>query len=946
MQLEFLATWQTCCYAALGEESLGVAAASILWMTLPYAFATACSNGFMALTPHEEFINIFRGAMGCKQMRLLMHSLSHLDPCTPYLTAQPLMAVVKALFGRSGLPVLLAMYAFINANITVFQLFLISSILTFDIYAIHMWLRTRFYRGSDAEHAKYMNYQKRLVNVRCTSVLVTFSVVLPIGLLFNFPNVKAVTLNDGVSIMVSATVGSLLYSFFWEQITSAGVVVGTALSSSMAGVCIDADILNITFFSIAIVGKFIFPPLVVHIERLRKESHNKHNTNLGRQSWHRIYEMDNPLAPWTFDYAESLSLSNYSMESYNRPDSEEVRRVHQRSWCFALGGPILFFVLYALIIPGLFYTVNFLDIVSFKIWFGLSGPMWFLVGTATPLCLIGVLITQFRTRAPGAETFPQLMLARFGKRVHLLFCFITILNNLSILTSVVNTGSGFYSVISERVTFELAWIITVIVGEICASVGSMSDILPFSATIFVYLLTMALVITIKVFFYDETGLLGKKTYNDCSRSIEKVHNATHAVDLSHEKDGDDHLTMRSYFSLEMGLCKFLARPTVEIAKRLLGPNGLFALFSLYAFIVTTATIMQIFSVTKILTIDIYAVHLRPFRVCYEVNCCIFCGKSKDEKTRPKDKCLCCDPADCQQCQEDLKSEKNGNHNYAHACNVHSGYLKYLKGLKNVRISSILIVLCVIVPMGLILNHFPIIETILSELPTFFIVGGIGSFVLALFWGKLTESAVFIGTLTSSTLTFIIWVVLFQLRNHAGLNLSKDEICLAVNGTGIMCSFILPVIVVLASKVSKKEKSDRERAELTWQRTLDLGNPVNPWAHTYSQIFDLPLSPAGMLTVEQITKAMRPARIIAYAALALYVVLVSLFLGIGCIPKTFTLLDFKAWIVCLLSWLVCSLMAAILLPILGELPLVKCFSKILTRRLLSHRRQSQSPSDNS
>ncbi|EUB62779.1 urea active transporter-like protein [Echinococcus granulosus] len=288
--------------------------------------------------------------------------------------------------------------------------------------------------------------------------------------------------------------------------------------------------------------------------------------------------------------------------------------------------------------------------------------MWFLVGTATPLCLIGVLITQFRTRAPGAETFPQLMLARFGKRVHLLFCFITILNNLSILTSVVNTGSGFYSVISERVTFELAWIITVIVGEICASVGSMSDILPFSATIFVYLLTMGLVITIKVFFYDETGLLGKKTYNDCSRSIEKVYNATHAVDLSNEKDGDDHLTMRSYFSLEMGLCKFLARPTVEIAKRLLGPNGLFALFSLYAFIVTTATIMQIFSVTKILTLDIYAVHLRPFRVCYEVNCCIFCGKSKDEKTRPKDKCLCCDPANCQQCQEDLKSVATENIN--------------------------------------------------------------------------------------------------------------------------------------------------------------------------------------------------------------------------------------------------------------------------------------------
>lgn len=43
------------------------------------------------------------------------------------------------------------------------------------------------------------------------------------------------------------------------------------------------------------------------------------------------------------------------------------------------------------------------------------------------------------------------------------------------------------------------------------------------------------------------------------------------------------------------------------------------------------------------------------------------------------------------------------------------------------------------------------------------------------------------------------------------------------------------------------------------------------------------------------KAMKPSRIVAYAAFILYLFLISLFLGLGCIPTTFTLLDFKAWV---------------------------------------------------
>lgn len=55
-----------------------------------------------------------------------------------------------------------------------------------------------------------------------------------------------------------------------------------------------------------------------------------------------------------------------------------------------------------------------------------------------------------------------------------------------------------------------------------------------------------------------------------------------------------------------------------------------------------------------------------------------------------------------------------------------------------------------------------------------------------------------------------------------------------NGAGVVCGFILPVIIVLASKESETGQPDSEKAELTWQRTLDLGSPISPWTRTYSQ----------------------------------------------------------------------------------------------------------------
>uniref|UniRef100_A0A915EXT7 Uncharacterized protein n=1 Tax=Echinococcus canadensis TaxID=519352 RepID=A0A915EXT7_9CEST len=183
-----------------------------------------------------------RIATACKQMHI---------PISSDLTTQTSVVVAEALFGRGGLLVFFMMYAFIIVNICVFQLFTISSILTFDIYAIDMrCARTPIdvYSGERHKnlssgqktivsvplnscaakgpvlpsckcgiHAECKNYKKRLENVHRSSTLVILAVVLPIGPLFNLLNVRQNTMSHDI------------------RINATGVVVGTALSTSMAG---------------------------------------------------------------------------------------------------------------------------------------------------------------------------------------------------------------------------------------------------------------------------------------------------------------------------------------------------------------------------------------------------------------------------------------------------------------------------------------------------------------------------------------------------------------------------------------------------------------------------------------------------------------------------------------------------------------------------------------
>ncbi|KAM7543195.1 hypothetical protein Aperf_G00000009696 [Anoplocephala perfoliata] len=305
-------SWQSCSCADPGKESFGVIVSSILYLAIPYAFGTACSVGFVSLTPRDELNRMTKNE----------------------IETVPSVITANTLFGRNGLLLLFAVYAFIIANISVFQLFSISSILTYDIYAIHLRLN-----GS----------------------------------------VLSITVNT----IVATTLGPIVYTFFWDGMTSAGVVIGIVLSASITAflsfglsnlyvannnLAYSKDILEGAIYFTAVALGFILPALVVCIERILKKDKPSYEVNTPNSAWARIYELDNPLCPWAIDYAASLPLTTFNVESYNRPSVEDVKRAYRFSWYFTLSSPVIFCFFCGGTITLLVSVSDVMELTIFKIW--------------------------------------------------------------------------------------------------------------------------------------------------------------------------------------------------------------------------------------------------------------------------------------------------------------------------------------------------------------------------------------------------------------------------------------------------------------------------------------------------------------------------------------------------------------------------------------------------
>ncbi|XP_035826231.1 urea-proton symporter DUR3 [Aplysia californica] len=124
-----------------------------------------------------------------------------------------------------------------------------------------------------------------------------------------------------------------------------------------------------------------------------------------------------------------VGIRRYIFEDVNNVDSS-----------FDAGGNVSTSLTAVTIAAQLLWPGDLMQSVTVAVKFGIAGCFWYCSGALINLALFPLLSFKFKTRAPGAKTYLQVILARFGRPAHSVFCFFALLVNVLILSTILVGG--------------------------------------------------------------------------------------------------------------------------------------------------------------------------------------------------------------------------------------------------------------------------------------------------------------------------------------------------------------------------------------------------------------------------------------------------------------------------------------------------------------------------
>lgn len=101
--------------------------------------------------------------------------------------------------------------------------------------------------------------------------------------------------------------------------------------------------------------------------------------------------------------------------------------------------------------------------VAYK--YGISGPFWYASGATIQVLLFSVLAVLVKRRAPSCHTFLEIVLARWGKSVHLVFVGFAFLTNIIVTSMLILGGSATVNALTGMNTDLASFLIPL--GVIC-----------------------------------------------------------------------------------------------------------------------------------------------------------------------------------------------------------------------------------------------------------------------------------------------------------------------------------------------------------------------------------------------------------------------------------------------------------------------------------------------
>jgi SSS family transporter len=93
--------------------------------------------------------------------------------------------------------------------------------------------------------------------------------------------------------------------------------------------------------------------------------------------------------------------------------------------------------------------------------FGISGPFWYAAGASIQVVLFAILAIELKRKAPTSHTFPEVILARFGRHAHKVFLFFALMTNTIVTAMLVLGGAAVVNSLTGVNIYVAAFLIPV-----------------------------------------------------------------------------------------------------------------------------------------------------------------------------------------------------------------------------------------------------------------------------------------------------------------------------------------------------------------------------------------------------------------------------------------------------------------------------------------------------
>lgn len=117
------------------------------------------------------------------------------------------------------------------------------------------------------------------------------------------------------------------------------------------------------------------------------------------------------------------------------------------------------------------WSATLLTSSTFAYSYGICGGMWYAANGTLQILLFGLLAIKIKHQAPGAHTFPEIVLSRNGCFAHLTYWAFGIATNMLVGSCLVLGGSQVVSALSGVNVYAACWIIPFIVAAYVVSGG-------------------------------------------------------------------------------------------------------------------------------------------------------------------------------------------------------------------------------------------------------------------------------------------------------------------------------------------------------------------------------------------------------------------------------------------------------------------------------------------